>query len=458
MSRFPHFVSSSIHVLTAIGLAVASPACGSTGDTQTPGETGGGENNPDGGGGGGGNAHDDASTNDPDAASNVAIAIPLTRCDAPVYSAVLSVGAQDFDVLVDTGSTTLGLAGSGCSTCGVTPLYTPGAGAVDQHKTASSRFGTGSWSGEIYQDMVGFKSDPTVPLNFVSINSQTPGPGSTTFFSANCGGKPFQGLLGFARAAAALANTDPFMDQMVADKGIPNVFATQLCDDGGTLWIGGYDPAATTAPPQYVPFTTGSLYAGITYTVNLATIDVGGTSVPIPSGSSSDTVLDTGTSVFLLNDAAFNQVTAAITADAGFQKTFGSAAASFFTISAQGLPTCGAAGMTKAALDAALPPLKMTFGSGPGVVVEAPATESYLLSDGSEWCNILVSESEAGQSLPFAALMGSPALRSSVTIFDRAKGQVGFAPHQPCKTSARPVEGHTRASVFKQRIRIPQVH
>jgi hypothetical protein len=33
---------------------------------------------------------------------------------------------------------------------------------------------------------------------------------------------------------------------------------------------------------------------------------------------------------------------------------------------------------------------------------------------------------------PFAGVVGSPVLKSSVTVFDRAGGRFGFAPHTPC--------------------------
>jgi hypothetical protein len=101
----------------------------------------------------------------------------------------------------------------------------------------------------------------------------------------------------------------------------------------------------------------------------------------------------------------------------------------------------------------------MTYGSSPGVVVNAVATESYLMSYGGEWCNALISAPQSQTSFPFAALIGAPGLKSSVIIFDRAKKQIGFAPHAACKTSARPVEPNlaTPAVMPRPRIHIPNV-
>jgi len=46
-------------------------------------------------------------------------------------------------VIVDTGSTSTGVAATTCTNCAVQPEYMT-AGAVDQHQTASSQYGSGS--------------------------------------------------------------------------------------------------------------------------------------------------------------------------------------------------------------------------------------------------------------------------------------------------------------------------
>ena len=40
---------------------------------------------------------------------------------------------------------------------------------------------------------------------------------------------------------------------LLADKDVPKIFATLLCDEGGLLWMGGYNPSATTSTPLYTP-------------------------------------------------------------------------------------------------------------------------------------------------------------------------------------------------------------
>jgi hypothetical protein len=349
-----------------------------------------------------------------------------------VYAADVAIGgAQTFRVVVDTGSTSLGIAGSGCASCGVQPLYAPGTSAVDQKQTATSQFGSGSWSGEIYQDSVAMKPASPVPVKLVSITNQS------NFFQqgSTCGNAAYQGLLGMSQPAAAVKGTNGFFDQVVAGGGA-DIFATELCDDGGTLWLGGYDSAATTGAPQWVPYTS-DLASSLYYAVDLETITVGTTAVPFVTGSFKDSVVDTGTSVFLVGQTAYDALSAALSADAGFKQVFGANAADWFKLQ-QGNPACADLTQTKAQLDAALPPITMTFGASPGITVKALATESYLMPyPGMGWCNAMIPQAQSATGFPLASIMGAPILRSNVTIFDRANKRIGFAPHAACKTSAR---------------------
>jgi hypothetical protein len=280
-----------------------------------------------------------------------------------------------------------------------------------------------TWSGEIYQDDVGTGTPDAMALvRFAAIDNQ-----STFFQPMKCGStpSPFQGIIGFAPQPSAVTGTDGYFDDLVGSGFMPNIFATQLCETGGTLWLGGYDPTAVSAPVQYVPMST-SFFAQFSYLVRLAQIVVDGTSVTVPTGGYMDSLLDTGTSEFILNTATFDAITAVLTTDPAFQTNV-SMNPSWF-----GNPNnCLSLTMTKAELDAALPPMTLIYGTGPTVSIQAVATESYLLSYAGEWCPALASYPASG-SFPFAAVVGSPVLKSSVTVFDRAGSRVGFAPHAPC--------------------------
>jgi hypothetical protein len=354
-------------------------------------------------------------------------AVTLSSCIPTVYTAPVTLGgSQTFQMILDTGSTTLGVASKGCSCGSATPLYTPGGTATDQKQTASSQYGSGSWSGEVYQDSVSLGASPTAATKLVAIASQT-----NFFEPLQCDSKSggMQGIVGFGPSAAAVAGTNGFFDAYVAAHQVPDVFATELCETTGTLWLGGFDSSATTAAPQYTP--SNDLFSQYYYTVNLASITVGGTSVPVASGQFTDSVVDTGTSVFLLGTTAYNALVAAIQADAKFQQAFG---ASFFPAANAQTQACAGVSQTKAALDAALPALTLTFGSTQAITVKASATESYLVdAGGGQWCSGIAGVDQSTSQFPLASIMGSPVLRSNVVIFDRAQKRIGFAPHAPCQ-------------------------
>jgi hypothetical protein len=210
----------------------------------------------------------------------------------------------------------------------------------------------------------------------------------------------------------------------VANQKVSNIFALDLCDTSGTLWLGGYDPSYALGALSYVPLLNdivGEHY----YAVNLSSIEVDGMDAPIGTSEFPDSVLDSGTSVVIIPTAAFSTITLAIAASSKFQEIFGvGAGASFFS----NPDNCAHLTQTKAELDAALPPLTLKFGS---VSIQAAATESYLISYEGLWCPSL-DAMDPGPDFPLASIMGSPILRSNLFVFDRAGGRVGIAPHTSC--------------------------
>ena len=388
---------------------VASSACGGA-TTGSP--------SSDGGAGSTGDSPADAAAEAlPETAPR--FAVPLFSCGGIGYTIGTTIGgSQQFQLLVDTGSTTLGVAETGCSSCGVSPEYTPGATAVDENGTAQSQYDLGSWSGEIYVDFVAVGSATPTPVELVGIRMQ-----SMFLNPVQCDSKSggVQGVIGFGPTQAAVSGTNGYFDQLVTTSGLPDVFATELCNTGGTLWLGGYDPSFTTAPPQFVP-----LLSRLYYAVGLTSITVDGTMVPIASGAYTDSVVDTGTSVFVMGTTSFDALSTAIAQNPQFQAMVGGA--SFF---ANGCQQSTVFSATKAALDAALPPLSLTFGAGP--TVQALPTESYLVAVASDmWCPALAAQAQSAQSFPFASVMGASILRSSVVVFDREQNRIGFAPHTAC--------------------------
>jgi hypothetical protein len=360
------------------------------------------------------------------------VAVPLAACTPLAYTAGVTIGGSGpFQLLLDTGSATLGVAGAGCTSCadaGVSALYQPGATAVDQHTVGTAMFGAlaaSGFSGEIYEDSVGLGSPPaSARIRLVSIGRES------SFLVGRCGPAQStpQGVIGFQPGLSAIAGTDSYFDQLVRAGGVPDVFATQLCPNGGTLWLGGYDPSFTQAPPVFTPSSPPG-FSGYVYTVHFASICVLGTTIPVPAGGYTAALLDTGSDITSLPPNVFSVLTSAIASSPAFSQIFGASASSFFSDASH----CVDLTETKAALDQALPPIDLVFGATATVTVHAVATESYLFSPSSgRWCPAVTSRAPTPSFQSIAAILGAPMLSSNVVIFDRAHERVGFAPHRPC--------------------------
>jgi hypothetical protein len=110
------------------------------------------------------------------------ITIPLTVCNPNVYSAEMTIGGtQQFQLLLDTGSTTLAVAAIGCTSCvhaGVSGLYQPGPTAADQNTPVTAMYGTtpstaSGWKGEVFKDTVGVGLGATAELAQVKFGAMT---------------------------------------------------------------------------------------------------------------------------------------------------------------------------------------------------------------------------------------------------------------------------------------------
>ncbi|HTQ44218.1 MAG TPA: pepsin-like aspartic protease, partial [Polyangiaceae bacterium] len=216
--------------------------------------------------------------------------------------------------------------------------------------------GPSSWSGELYDDWVGTNTSPKMAeVRFGAIEQQD------QFLVGVCGQAAPQGVLGLGQAALEQPGTNGFFDQVVAAGLAPNLFATLLCPSGGFLWLGGYDTTHTTAAPVYTPLTLmgpGQFGEGF-YMVDLVSISVGATTIPIATQSFPGTYFDTGASIWSLPPDAFSALTSAIASDSRFTSLFGAQAASFFSSPGNQVVLA----QNRGALDAALPSLTFTFGT-----------------------------------------------------------------------------------------------
>jgi hypothetical protein len=212
---------------------------------------------------------------------------------------------------LDTGSTTIGVAGAACTSCatvGVSPLYMPGTYAIDQNKTASTQYADGSsWGGEIYQDATGLAhGTPSVALAIVDIKNQT------QFFVDNT----YQGIFGLGAPENAEPNTGAYFDAIKAT-GEPAVMAFELYDTDGTMWLGGFDPTTATAAPSYTPLiaiTTNNPF----YRIDITGMSIGTTAVGTGAATFQQPTVDTGTTLFYVPTMVERAALNAINGSTGF--------------------------------------------------------------------------------------------------------------------------------------------
>ncbi len=408
-----------MHRARNVLLAILVAACGNSASHGTPDAAHGGS---------------DAAAN-PDSSTPPGLAvIPLTSPDGTFYAAQVAVGAQSFAMVVDTGSSSAAVAGSSCTGCAVNPRYTPGSGAMDMHRTAMAQYGSGSWTGEIFTDALGLGAGtPAVNVAFASITSEM------TFFDGNQ--NAFQGLLGLGGDGLLTTGTTSYLDQVVAT-GIKDVESFELCDaNGGKMWLGGFDPAATASAPQFTAMSGQLPY----YAVQLQNMQLGSTSLGL---TASTAIVDTGTSLFYVSQAVANAVLAKAN-----MATTGVFSGQF--TSQQGIYCATAqSGVTSAQIDAAMAPLTLTFpdGNGSTFTVSAPATRSYLLDlGGGMWCIGVVASAQIPSGV---VLMGDIGLRGFVTVFDRVNHKVGFAPDAGCP-AAPSLHDWTTPHPLRERGHIP---
>lgn len=343
------------------------------------------------------------------------------------YYASMVVGSQTFEMLVDSGSTTLAVASSNCRSCGsLRPEYVPGKTARNQYRQARSMYGDGSgWVGNIYSDVASFPGvTQQVPVLMASIVQQN------RFFNQNSctlGGKApnaYQGILGLGPQDLAVRGTNSFVQDLHTAGGNPNnLFAVQLCDVGGKMWLGGYDVAAASAAPQYTPLDTTSPF----YAVEVADLKVGGKSAGIASSDFGAAIVDTGTTALLVPSHVYSTLVPMIESNATFQNEISGSKSGWFNEGG-----CNPAnGLTRAELDAKLPRLAFEFpGVGGGTItVDAPASESYLLAARDTEGTLYYC---SGLAEGMQTILGGAFLRSQLAIFDAGAGRMGFAPQNSC--------------------------
>jgi hypothetical protein len=389
---------------------------------------------PGSGSGSGSNTPHDAALDGPNLPSGV-YAIPLTTPDDSFWAPALTINGVQYVMDLDTGSTSTGVAASTCTDCGVTPLYAPGAGATDEHQTASTEYedGTG-WMGEIYQDTISLENgSPNGTLNIVGISTQVVGNmGMAGFFD---GANDYQGILGMGAPENAEPNTGAYFTTLTQG-GMTAAMAFELCGDGGTMWLGGFDPTHTSAAPGYTPMDAISADQAF-YSIDLTGLAVGATAITDSTAAEfTDWVVDTGTTFFYVPTKMETAMIKAINADPSF-KTLFPATTLKDDPNGSGIGCTKTSTVTDAQVESMLPKFTMTMknkAGGADITVSAGPLESYLYDMGGGQFCLGIGDGGTGAG---AATMGDQIMQSFVTIIDVQNQQIGWAPDSGCGPAVR---------------------
>ncbi len=364
--------------------------------------------------------------------------LALTGCVPSDYVAPMMVGGTEFQLLIDSGSSSTALAASSCSACSaLSPLYDLSHG-TSTNLTASTQYGDNSgWQGTIYSDTVAASVGttaltPPVTVNIVAITQE-----SSFFTSSLCPGNntaanSYQGILGLGPDTLLEPHTTSWMGAVqTSGKLSNNAYAVQICDYGGRIWFGGYDPNYISGNPQYTPMVqTGA--AGQYYSVNVADMQFAGKSLGLSSSSLGSTVVDTGTSSFIVPTTVFEKYATGLSADANFKANFPSSGSNSSILYSGGC-TSSSLNLTPDEIDAALPSIGISFPTTDGqssFTLTLKPTESYLYavkltSGGFAYCSSMTYSSSL-------AIFGNSMMREHVVVFDRDNELVGFVPQAPC--------------------------
>ena len=386
-----------------------------------------------------------------------------TGCGSIDFSALVSLDGQGpFRLIVDTGSTTLAVASSSCTTCvSVHPTYTPTQPSV---AAVSSSYGGGtSWAGHSFTAAVSLSGSASVPLVIASIESndqfinsescQLGGGASVANYS--------QGIMGFGYPSIAVGGTGSWVATYIASTSIANEFTVQMCTTGGNLWVGDYDPAFLASPFTYVPVQRTNYFSVLLTNISVYTqsLSSSGTTSSVHALSLPQSLLgpcvsttqydcarvDSGTTQMILPTTAYSAIVAAVTADPYYKSLFNGQYPAYDVLGQGVCTSADSSGMPSlATLQLYLPKLAFTFAGPGGVGTVGPITlmgipgymtVSYDVNGLRYYCPGV----EDARSDSVYPLLGYAFLTQFTVRHDLAGQRMGFAQTAQCGVAAAPL-------------------
>jgi len=352
------------------------------------------------------------------------------------YYVYITIGTppQTFRVDLDTGSSTLAVIATGCTTeadkaCASadTPYNSDASSTVANvqcsdvscycpHSSSNCAvellYGDGSGaSGAMLSDVVSIGNLSTTAY-FGNIDSTAKG------FSSSVS----DGILGMAYNYLS-EGTPTFMDQLVSNNGIKNIFSMCFASEGGVLVLGEVESSYYKGSIQYTPIVNDTYYV-----VNLNHIVVAGESINV----NSEVIIDSGTTAMYISENIYEQIVDQL------QQTCLSDSASTIICGEDNifnLPEGDCLEFSESDLKN-LPPITFTFpnvNKRGTVSIQIPGSNymRYTVS-GTTYCGDFIIFSGDGD----LNILGDTFMRSLYTVFDRENQRVGFVLSQDCSTES----------------------
>jgi len=234
------------------------------------------------------------------------------------YFAQVEVGtpAQKFNLVLDTGSSDLWFATSGCAGCSTsTPVLDPVKSTTLQLGTqrVPLSYGSGNAEGVLARDTVTMGPFTVNPQSFVAVEQ----------VSSGLIDGELSGIMGLAFQGIANSLALPFWQALVNSKQLTNpefsFFITRFVnahnakteEPGGVLTFGGTNSTLYQGDIDFQPFTIPA-NGGSFWLQTVSGANVNGNSVNIGTGSANTAAIDTGTTLIGAPTEAVNAIWGAV--------------------------------------------------------------------------------------------------------------------------------------------------
>ncbi|KAL7408890.1 aspartic peptidase domain-containing protein [Mrakia frigida] len=343
------------------------------------------------------------------------------------YSAAVTIGTptQEFDLILDTGSSDLWVAGTECliSSCNDITKYDPTSSSTFSNSTTAFKisYGSGDASGYVATDNIGLGGSTVTGQTFAVVTETDSG-----LISA-----PISGLMGLGFTALAQTEAAPWWVS-VSSSWTQDLFAFKLArfrgvtgasaveENGGTVNFGTLDTSLYTGDINYITVTQ-QLYwqiPALGVTVDGTSIDINVTTSSQSSftGSSSstlgfpETAIDTGTTLISVPTATAASIFAAID---GSEAVTASGYSGYYQYPCSSTPS-----------------VAINFG---GISYTISSTDFNIgrLTSGSSMCLGGIYGNDLGDASSISWIVGSTFLKNVYSIYKYSGtttgSQVGFA-------------------------------